>query len=88
MLLHIQNENRRDSMIFIAEVGQIPETNAGAVSRHLLRINNDPEGSNDMTLSDNAERDNATTGYQLSLRFLKIDKFEEFLKIFLDQMDS
>ncbi|MDR1890697.1 MAG: type III secretion system chaperone [Puniceicoccales bacterium] len=87
MLIHIKHENKRDSMIFIAEVGQIPETNAGAVLRYLLRMNNDPEESKGLTLSYNVESNNAAIGYQFPLRFLNIDKFEEFFKIFLDEVD-
>ncbi|MDR2628597.1 MAG: type III secretion system chaperone [Puniceicoccales bacterium] len=86
-LIHIKHENKRDSMIFIAEIGQIPETNAGSVLRYLLRMNNDPEESKGMTLSYNAESNNAAIGYQFPLRFLNIDKFEEFFKIFLDEVD-
>ncbi|MDR2603136.1 MAG: type III secretion system chaperone [Puniceicoccales bacterium] len=86
-LIHIKHENKRDSMIFIAEIGQIPEANAGAVLRYLLRMNNDPEESKGMTLSYNVESNNATIGYQFPLRFMNIDKFEEFFKIFLDEVD-
>jgi hypothetical protein len=74
-------------MIFIAEVGQIPETNAGAVLRYLLRMNDNPEESKGMTLSYNVESNNAAIGYQFPLRFMNIDKFEEFFKVFLDEVD-
>ncbi|MDR0742681.1 MAG: type III secretion system chaperone [Puniceicoccales bacterium] len=86
-LIHLKHENKRDSMIFIAEIGQIPETNAGSVLRYLLRINNDPEESKGMTLSYNAESNNAAIGYQFPLRFMTIDKFEEFFRVFLDEVD-
>ncbi|MDR1457485.1 MAG: type III secretion system chaperone [Puniceicoccales bacterium] len=86
-LIHIKHENKRDSMIFIAEIGQIPETNAGAVLRYLLRMNNNPEESKGMTLSYNVESNNAAIGYQFPLRFMNIDKFEEFFKMFLDEVD-
>jgi hypothetical protein len=78
MLIHIKHENKRDYMIFIAEVRQIPETNAGEVLRYLLRMNNDREESNGLTLSDKTESNNTAIGYQFPLRFLNIDKFEEF----------
>jgi hypothetical protein len=74
-------------MIFIAEIGQIPETNAGSVLRYLLRMNNNPEESKGMTLSYNAESNNAAIGYQFPLRFMNIDKFEEFFRMFLDEVD-
>jgi hypothetical protein len=86
-LIHLKHENKRDSMIFIAEIGQIPETNAGSILRYLLRINNDPEESKGMTLSYNAESNNAAIGYQFPLRFMDIGKFEEFFKVFLDEVD-
>jgi hypothetical protein len=74
-------------MIFISEIGQIPDNNGGAIMRYLLRMNNDPEESKGMTLSYNAESNNAAVGYQYPMRFLTITKFEEFFKLFLDEVD-
>jgi hypothetical protein len=74
-------------MIFIAEVGQIPEASGTAVMRYLLRMNNDPEESKGMTLSYNADSNNAAIGYQYPMRFLTITKFEEFFKMFLDEVE-
>jgi hypothetical protein len=85
--IHIKHENKRDSMIFIAEIGQIPEANGGAVMRYLLRMNDNPDESKGMTLSYNAESNNAAIGYQYPMRFLTIEKFEEFFKMFLDEVD-
>ncbi|MDR1432836.1 MAG: type III secretion system chaperone [Puniceicoccales bacterium] len=86
-LIHIKHEGKRDSMIFIAEIGQLPDVTAGAVARYLLRMNDDAEESKGMTLSYNSESNNAAIGYQFPMRFLTIEKFEEFFKIFLDEVD-
>lgn len=86
-LIHIKHENKRDSMIFIAEIGQLPDIAVGAVARYLLRMNDNPEESKGMTLSYNSESNNAAIGYQYPLRFLNIEKFEEFFKMFLDEVD-
>jgi hypothetical protein len=86
-LVHIKHENKRDAMIFISEIGQIPEMNAGAVLRYLLRMNDNAEESKGMTLSYNADSNNAAIGYQYPMRFLTIDGFEEFFKLFLDEVD-
>jgi hypothetical protein len=86
-LVHLKHENKRDGMIFIAEIGQIPEMNGGAVMRYLLRMNNNPDESKGMTLSYNSESSNAVIGYQYPMRFLSLEKFEEFFKIFLDEVD-
>ena len=75
-LVHLKHENKRDSMIIISEIGQIPEMNTGAVLRYLLRMNNNPEESKGMTLSYNAESNNAAIGYQYPLRFLDVTKFD------------
>ena len=85
-LVHLKHEKKRDSMIIISEIGQIPEMNTGAVLRYLLRMNNNPEESKGMTLSYNAESNNAAIGYQYPLRFLDVTKFEEFFKMFLDEV--
>jgi hypothetical protein len=85
--IHIKHENKRDSMMFIAEIGQIPESNAGQVMRYLLRMNDNAEETKGMTLSFNSESNNSALGYQYPLRFLTVDKFEEFFKIFLDEVD-
>jgi hypothetical protein len=74
-------------MIFIAEIGAVPETNTGPVMRYLLRMNDNAEESKGMTLSYNSESNNAAIGYQYSMRFLTIEKFEEFFKMFLDEVD-
>lgn len=60
--------------------------NTGAVLRYLLRMNDNPEESKGMTLSYNAESNNAAIGYQYPLRFLDVTKFEEFFKMFLDEV--
>ncbi|MDR1401676.1 MAG: type III secretion system chaperone [Puniceicoccales bacterium] len=85
--IHIKHESKRDAMIFIAEIGQIPEINGGHVMRYLLRMNDNPEESKGMTLSYNLESNNAAIGYQYPMRFLNIEKFEEFFKMFLDEVD-
>jgi hypothetical protein len=86
-LVHLKHENKRDSMIIIAELGEIPERNGGAVMRYLLRMNNNAEESKGMTLSYNAESGHAAIGYQYPMRFLNLEKFEEFFKMFLDDVD-
>ena len=86
-LVHIKHEPKRDSMIFIAEIGQIPDMNNAQIMRYLLRMNDDPSETKGMTLSYNSENNNAALGYQYPLRFLTIDKFEEFFKMFLDEID-
>jgi hypothetical protein len=86
-LFHIKHENKRDGMIFIAEIGEIPEINGAAVLRYLLRMNDNPEESKGMTLSYNRESNNAAIGYQYPMRFLTIEKFEEFFKMFLDEVE-
>jgi hypothetical protein len=86
-LIHIKHENKRDSMIFIAEIGKIPEINGGAIMRYLLRMNDDDTESKGMTLAYNSESGHATIGYQYPMRFLNIEKFEEFFKVFLDEVD-
>lgn len=86
-LVHIKHEPKRDSMIFITEIGEIPEMNTAAVLRYLLRMNDDPEETKGMTLSYNPDSKNAALGYQYPMRFLNMDKFEEFFKMYLDEVD-
>lgn len=86
-LVHLKYENKRDNMIFISEIGEIPEMNKGAVLRYLLRMNDNAEESKGMTLSYNSDSNNAAIGYQYPLRFMDITKFEEFFKMFLDEVE-
>jgi hypothetical protein len=86
-LVHLKHESKRDTLIVIAELGEIPEKNAGVVMRYLLRMNNNAEETKGMTLSYNSESGNAAIGYQYPLRFLNLEKFEEFFKMFLDEVD-
>lgn len=87
VLVHLKYDNKRDGMIFIAEIGEIPEVNRAAVMRYMLRMNDNVEETKGMTLSFNSESGKAALGYQYPLRFLTNEGFEEFFKIFLDEIE-
>ena len=86
-LVHLKYESKRDNMIFISEIGEIPEMNKGAILRYLLRMNDNAEESKGMTLSYNSDSNQAAIGYQYPLRFMDITKFEEFFKMYLDEVE-
>ncbi|MDR1255950.1 MAG: type III secretion system chaperone [Puniceicoccales bacterium] len=87
MLVHLKYDNKRDGMIFIAEIGEIPQINRAVVMRYLLRMNDNQEETKGMTLSYNSESGKAALGYQYPLRFLADEGFEEFFKLFLDEVE-
>lgn len=87
-LIHLKYDNKRDGMIFIAEIGELPEINRAAVMRYLLRMNDDENETKGMTLSFNTESGKAALGYQYPLRFLTDEGFEEFFKLFIDEVDK
>jgi hypothetical protein len=87
MFIHLKYDGKRDSMIFISEIGEVPEINRGVIMRYLLRMNSDRAETKGMTLSFNVESGKAALGYQYPLRFLTETGFEEFFKIFLDEVE-
>jgi hypothetical protein len=87
MLIHLKYDSKRDGMIFISEIGEVPEINRGAVMRYLLKMNDNRQETKGMTLSFNAESGKAALGYQYPLRFLTDAGFEEFFKMFLDEVE-
>ncbi len=87
-LIHLKYENKRDGMIFISEIGEVPEMNRASVMRYLLRMNNNEEETKGMTLSFNSESGQAAIGYQYPLRFLTEEGFEEFFKLFIDEVNK
>jgi hypothetical protein len=88
MLIHLKYDSKRDGMIFIAEIGEVPSVNRGAVMRYLLRMNDTPSETKGMTLSFNSESGKAALGHQYPLRFLTETGFEEFFKLFLDEVEK
>lgn len=87
MLVHLKYDSKRDGMIFIAEIGEFPQINRGATMRYLLRMNDNQGETKGMTLSFNSESGKAALGYQYPLRFLTDAGFEEFFKLFLDEVE-
>jgi hypothetical protein len=87
MLVHLKYDSKRDGMIFISEIGEIPQINRGAIMRYLLRMNDNRQETKGMTLSFNAESGKVALGYQYPLRFLADSGFEEFFKMFLDEVE-
>ncbi|MDR0679797.1 MAG: type III secretion system chaperone [Puniceicoccales bacterium] len=87
MLVHLKYDSKRDGMIFISEIGEVPQINRSAILRYLLRMNDNREETKGMTLSFNAESGKAALGYQYPLRFLTDAGFEEFFKLFLDEVE-
>ena len=86
--VHIKYDSKRDGMIFISEVGDIPEINRAAIMRYLLIVNNDSAETKGMTLSFNSESGKAAIEYQYPLRFLTDSGFEDFFKLFLDEVEK
>lgn len=84
-LIHLKYDNKRDGMMLISEIGELPEMNRAAIMRYLLRMNDDAEETKGMTLSFNTESGKAALGYQYPLRFLTDEGFEEFFKLFIDE---
>ncbi len=84
-LVHIKYDNKRDGLILISEIGELPIMNRAAIARYLLRMNDNAAESKGMTLSFNSESGKAALGYQYPLRFLTVDGFEEFFKMFIEE---
>ncbi len=87
-LIHLKYDNKRDGMILISEIGELPEMNRAAVMRYLLRMNEEASETKGMTLSFNPESGKAALGYQYPLRFLTNEGFEEFFKMFIDEVEK
>ncbi len=85
-LVHIKYDNKRDGLILISEIGELPYMNRAAIMRYLLRMNNDANETKGMTLSFNTESGKAALGYQYPLRFLTNEGFEEVFKMFIDEV--
>jgi hypothetical protein len=88
MLVHLKYDSKRDGMVFIAELGEVPDVNRAAVMRYLLRMNDNQSETKGMTLSFNSESGKAALGYQYPLRFMTEAGFEEFFKLFLDEVEK
>lgn len=87
MFVHLKHEPKRDNMIFLSELGELPASNQSKVLRYMLLTNDNPAETKGMTLSYNAESNKLAIGYQYPLQFLDDDKFEEFFKLYLDEIE-
>lgn len=87
MYVHLKHEPKRDNMIFLSELGELPSMNQGKVLRYILMTNDNTAETKGMTLSYNTDSNKIAIGYQFPMQFLDDNKFEEFFKMYLDETE-
>lgn len=87
-LYHFKFDNKRNLMMIISEIGELPDKNRAAVMRYMLRMNAIPEETKGFTLGYNKESGKASIGYQYPLRFMTAEVFEDIFKVLIDEADK
>ena len=62
-IIHIKYDEKRNRIMMISEIAELPQTNCSAILRYFLRINGDDESSKGMTFGYNKHTNKITIGY-------------------------